>query len=134
MCAQLLDLADHLIVSHSFAQQLTNSADPVEAAKSLWSEGRAAVVITCGAEGAWFLTEGEKVQHQPAFKVKVVDTTGCGDVFHGVYAAMLARGANPAERIRFASAAAALKATQPGGQAGIPTRSAVELFLQQQTL
>jgi len=134
MSSQLLNLADHLIVSRPFAQQLTNSADPVEAAKRLWTNERTVVAITGGADGAWFLTAGGKVQHQPAFKVNVVDTTGCGDVFHGAYASMLARGADAAERIRFASAAAALKATQPGGQAGIPTRSAVELFLQQEAL
>jgi sugar/nucleoside kinase (ribokinase family) len=69
--------------------------------------------------------------HQPAFPVAVVDTTGCGDVFHGAYAASLARGVELAGRIRFASAAAAIKATRYGGQAGIPTRAAVEAFLQE---
>jgi sugar/nucleoside kinase (ribokinase family) len=54
--------------------------------------------------------------------VTVVDTTGCGDVFHGAYAAGLSRGLALPERIRFASAAAALKARGRGGQAGIPTR------------
>jgi len=34
-----------------------------------------------------------------------------------------------AERVRLASAAAALKATRKGGQAGIPTRRTVEAFL-----
>jgi sugar/nucleoside kinase (ribokinase family) len=33
------------------------------------------------------------------------------------------------ERIRFAAAVAALKATVPGGQAGIPRLAAVEAFL-----
>jgi len=60
-----------------------------------------------------------------------VDTTGCGDVFHGAYAAALARGLEVAASTRFASAAAALKATKYGGQAGIPTRAAVEAFLKE---
>jgi sugar/nucleoside kinase (ribokinase family) len=51
-------------------------------------------------------------------------------VFHGAYASALARGLAAKERIRFASAAAALKAMQPGGQAGIPTWPAVVQFLQ----
>jgi sulfofructose kinase len=68
-------------------------------------------------------------RYQPAFPVDVVDTTGCGDVFHGAYASALARGLDVAGRIEFASAAAALKATKPGGQSGIPTRPAVEAFI-----
>jgi len=61
--------------------------------------------------------------------VDVVDTTGCGDVFHGAYAAALAEGRDLADRVGFASAAAALKATRAGGQAGIPPRTVVETFL-----
>lgn len=70
------------------------------------------------------------VQHQPAFRVRTVDTTGCGDLFQGAYAAALALGATLSERVRLARAAAALKATQPGGQRGIPTRNQVDEFLQ----
>ena len=32
------------------------------------------------------------MQHGPAIEATVVDTTGCGDVFHGAYAATLAAG------------------------------------------
>ena len=130
---ELLGLVDHLILSQSFAQKLTGTSEPAEAAKLLWTKERKVVVVTCGAEGCWYLAGGEQVKHQPAFKVKALDTTGCGDVFHGAYASTLARGVDLPERIRFASAAAALKTTRPGGQAGIPTRSAVESFLKGQT-
>lgn len=58
----------------------------------------------------------------------VVDTTGCGDVFHGAYAAAFTRGLPAQARIRYA-AAAALKATRPGPQSGIPTRAEVEALL-----
>jgi sulfofructose kinase len=60
--------------------------------------------------------------------VDVVDTNGCGDVFHGVYAAGLAEGMKAAQRIRFAAGVAALKATRAGGQAGIPSRADAEAF------
>ena len=87
--------------------------------------------MTCGAAGSWYRDEAGPPRHQPAFPVSVVDTTGCGDVFHGAYAAALARGLDLAARVRFAAAAAALKATRAGGQAGIPTRAATEAFLQE---
>ena len=66
----------------------------------------------------------------PAFSVNVVDTTGCGDVFHGAYTLAITRGMNAMESARFASAAAALCATKLGGRAGIPTSAELEQFLQ----
>ncbi|MGQ9575789.1 MAG: carbohydrate kinase family protein [Thermoguttaceae bacterium] len=127
----LLALVDHLIVSRTFAARLTGKDDPAQAAGSLRIPQRQVAVVTCGAEGCWYVAAEapEQPQHQPAFPVEVVDTTGCGDVFHGAYASGLARGLGVAERIELATAAAALKATRPGGQAGIPTRPAVEAFL-----
>jgi len=128
---ELLELVDHLIISQSFAQDLARESDPGEASKRLWTKRRKVVVVTCGVEGCWYIAEGEDQRHQPAFKVDSVDTTGCGDVFHGAYASALACGLDLPARIRFASAAAALKTTRPGGQAGIPTRALVESFLEE---
>lgn len=126
---ELIELVDHLILSVHFAQKFTGATTPAEAAQRLWSERRAVVIVTAGAQGCWFLDKKQSApQHFPAFPVKTVDTTGCGDVFHGAYASALARGLGLEERIRFASAAAALKATRAGGQSGIPTRKLVEDF------
>jgi sugar/nucleoside kinase (ribokinase family) len=83
-------------------------------------------------EGAWYVAEDGPARHQAAFAVTAVDTTGCGDVFHGAYAAALVRGQELAERVRFAAAAAALKATRRGGQTGAPTLEQVETFLRGQ--
>lgn len=127
----LLDLADHLIIGLGFASRLTGKPDPGEAARALWNDHRAAVVVTCGARGCWAVDSPDAgaLRHQPALPVAAIDTTGCGDVFHGAYASALARGEDLPYRLVFASAAAALKATRPGGQAGIPDRTAVLAFL-----
>lgn len=132
----LIELVDHLIVSESFAENLTRQTNPAEAVRALWTDLRDTVIVTGGAEGCWYLARPEpsRVRHQPAFRVPVVDTTGCGDVFHGAYASALARGLAVEERIRFASATAALKATQEGGQAGIPNRAAVDSLLSNRDL
>jgi sulfofructose kinase len=129
----LLALVDHLIVSRDFAAVLTGATDPPAAAVRLWNDRRQVVIVTAGPAGCWYLSSAQpdRPSHQPAFAVPVADTTGCGDVFHGAYASALVRGLDLLGRVRFASAAAALKATRPGGQAGIPTRSAVEAFLEE---
>jgi sugar/nucleoside kinase (ribokinase family) len=129
--ADLLAEVDHLIVSERFARERTGAADPATAAQCLWNSRRETVVVTCGPRGCWYLDRSEPNHptHFSAFPVDVVDTTGCGDVFHGAYAAALAEGLDIAKRIALASATAALKATKRGGQAGIPHRAAVEALL-----
>ncbi len=132
----LLEEVGHLVVSRRFAAELTGRSDPAAAAAALRSPARRAVVVTCGAEGAWFHDAASDAppEHCPAFPVEVVDTTGCGDVFHGAYAAALAVGADLPTRVRFAAAAAALKATRRGGQTGAPSRPAVAELLRYGTL
>lgn len=121
---------DHLVLSAALAWRLTGESDAPRAIEKLWTSARATVVLTDGARGCWCRsTEASGIHHQPAFAVDVVDTTGCGDVFHGVYAAALALGTGVQDRIHLAAAAAALKATQAGGQRGIPHLDQIREFL-----
>ncbi len=124
---EVLGLVDHLILSEEFAGRITGEPDAAQAALALWQGERAVVIVTCGANGCWSVSaEGEpKSRHHPAFVVKAADTTGCGDVFHGAYAASLAAGDSLERRIRFAAAAAAMKARHNE----IPRRAAVEELL-----
>jgi ribokinase len=128
---ELLALVDHVIVSQAFAAKLTGEQEPGQAAAKLWNAHRRVVIVTAGEAGCWYIAGGGRPLHQPAYAVKTIDTTGCGDVFHGAYASALVRGLPICDVIRFASAAAALKATARGGQAGIPTRPAVEAFMRE---
>lgn len=128
--AELLALVDHLILPRAFAAYLTGQAEPAAAVQALGSDARQLVAVTAGAEGFWYRAAGaDGIQHGPAFSVRACDTTGCGDVFHGAYAAALAWGWELHERLRFAAAAAAVKATRAGGQAGCPTHAEVDEFL-----
>jgi sugar/nucleoside kinase (ribokinase family) len=124
----LMALVDHLILSRDFAFKITGTDDPVAAARALWTPQRRMVAVTCGSEGCWYMSHQgpATARHLPALAVDVVDTTGCGDVFHGAYAAALVHGYEIPAALRFAAVTAGLKATCPGGQAGIPNRAAVE--------
>lgn len=127
-CGALLALVDHVVMSGEFASQLTGLGDPAAAARALWNASRRAVVLTLGAQGSCYTTDGAAVTHHPALQLAVVDTTGCGDVFHGAYSAMLARGADVAAAVRIATIAAGLKARKAGSQAGAPTWREIEMY------
>ena len=130
--SKLLGLVDHLILSAGFACKLTGAKHPAEAARRLWTKDRQAVIVTRGAKGCYYLASGDDTpKSMPAFKIKALNTTGCGDVFHGAYALALARNLELKGRIRFASAAAACKATQHNGQDGFPTLKIVNRLLEQ---
>ena len=62
--------------------------------------------------------------------VKVIDTLGAGDVFHGAYTYALSLGMGVSTAARFASATAALKCTRFGGRSGTPTHAEVDALLE----
>ena len=124
---ELLALVDHLIVSQDFALTWTGSDTLQEALPRLWTPQRAVVAATAGEQGCWWL-DADGLHHQPAFQVEVVDTNGCGDAFHGAWALALAQGQPVRECARIASAAAALKATQPG-LTGVPSLADILDFI-----
>ncbi len=124
---ELLALVNHLVVSETFARRITGCASPESAIRALWSKGRSVVILTCGATGCWYAESPPSPHFFPAFRVEARDTAGCGDVFHGAYVSSLARGRTLIERVKFASAAAALYASA-SREDRIPRRTEVNHF------
>lgn len=85
------------------------------------------IIMTKGAEGAWFADAKGQLQHQPAFAVTAVDTTGAGDTFNGALAAFW--GQDLATLTRIAYAASALSVTKTSAQGGMPTYKQLLAFL-----
>ena len=86
------------------------------------------VVVTRGAEGAYFTDAAGVLRHQAAYAVKPVDTTGAGDTFNGALGAFWDLGL--AEAVRRGSAAGALSVTQRGAQDSMPTLAELNAFLE----
>ncbi len=125
--------ATHVVASLRYAQSRVGECNFREAAHKLYAQyaddNKDKVVgVTAGPEGSYFVTADCEF-HQPGFQVKVVDTTGCGDVFHGAFAFGLSRDWDLRRTAQWASAVAALKARRLGGRAGIPTRKETEKFI-----
>ena len=76
--------------------------------------------MTLGAKGYVALSEGRVIE-RPAYPVEPMDTTGCGDVFHGGFIFGLLKGWNVDRCLDFAAWAAAMVSLQLGGRAGIPS-------------
>jgi len=98
--------------------------DVVAACEKLRMKGAHAVVATLGERGAVAVT-ADGATEIPAFKAKVVDTTGAGDCFVGALAARMSAGATPVEAARYASAAAACSVERLGAAPSMPTAQEV---------
>jgi sugar/nucleoside kinase (ribokinase family) len=129
--SQLLPLVDVAIVARDFAEKCTGEADPAQAAAALRRLGPGFVVITDGIRGSWIFPASGAPFHQPAYRAKpTVDTTGCGDAYHGTFLYALLKDFPLRQAAAIASAAAALNARELGGRRGLPTWPEVRAFLQ----
>lgn len=90
--------------------------------------GPSVVIFTLGSQGCVGLGP-DGFFSVPVYDVPVVDTVGCGDVFHGAYLAGILEGKSPVECARLATAVSSIKCTRIGGRAGIPNRETVETFM-----
>ena len=139
---ELLALADLVICSGEFAvsqaagrDKLISEAyseDEVEAAvRRLYAKYRPQVCgATMGVRGSMCF-DGTNLVKCPAFKVeKVVDTTGCGDLFHTGFAVRWLETHDLMACQRFGAAVSAIKCRGLSGRPpSAPTREEVETFL-----
>ncbi len=121
---ELLSLIDVAIVSERFCEQLQLS--PEATIDLLKSKGCRVGGITLGDKGLVWYADGGAVSSLPALKVppvRVVDTNGAGDVFHGayVYSYLKAPDAPWESHFRFARAASAHKIQYLGNENSLPS-------------
>jgi fructokinase len=93
------------------------------------------VLITQGAKGSLFITQGEK--HQITGKaVKPVDTTGAGDAFVGGLISYLAQNNSWSkiehirQAVKWANGCGALATTQKGAMTALPLKEELTQYLQ----
>jgi fructokinase len=122
------------------AQFLTGMSDPERSARKLRSMGPSIVVITLGAGGCYAQTAG-CVYRMRGYRVKVVDTTGCGDGFlagmlYGILRAEEDLASLPLRAVvalsEYGNAVGALTATGYGALSALPSIARVNRFIARQ--
>lgn len=130
----ILALCDYITPNETETEALTglpvtNLAEAETAAQALLARGVGAVVITLGANGAYYRDGGQSL-HQPVISAgPVVETTGAGDAFNGGLAVALSEGMPIADALRFGCATAGISVTRPGTAPSMPSRAEIAALL-----
>ncbi len=134
---KMIGLTDILRLNADEAKFFMRTRTIGAAVTRLLRQGPQLVVVTDGSRGCFFATRAAN-GHVPGFRVKAVDTTGCGDGFlagllTGVLRLRAALDQLSARDLtavcRFANAVGALVATRPGGIPAMPSKRHVQEFL-----
>ncbi|NMM43398.1 sugar kinase [Rhodospirillaceae bacterium KN72] len=123
-------MADIALPGKDDAEHLTGLSDPDAIVDFYLTLGAKVVALTLGSDGTLVATSDRR-ERIAAFPVKAVDATGAGDTFDGAFLGELLRTDDPFAAGRYANAAAALSTLGYGAVAPMPTRSAVDRFLEE---
>ncbi len=122
----LIEKVDYFICSEDFAKQYTKIETDyldIKIAKKVFTKLRKLnknnIVVTLGEKGLMYEMDGN-INYMPAFKVKAIDTTGAGDIFHGAFAYCIANRYSFEESLKISSMASAISVEIMGGQISIP--------------
>lgn len=134
----LVSRADFVKVSQEEMTFITGRESLQEGIAALREMGPEIVAVTRGHEGC-AIYNGRDYLEIPAFRVPIIDTTGCGDAFVAATLMQFVNSENDVvdmdavelERIfRFSNAAAALAATAEGAIPSLPALEEVEELLE----
>jgi len=128
LTSELIRKIDFVITSSRFPTLFTGISDREKALFELQKHTSGFLCVTLGHEGAIALVDGG-ILRVKGFELKVVDTTGAGDVFHAGFIYGLLQNWEAIEIMRFANAVAALKCCDVGGRRGIPTLEEVQRWM-----
>ncbi len=122
---RLLKLGTDCILPLGHARVISGQEGAEDTLRYLAKKTTAQLIVTDGVQGSWALTD-HGVFHQSAFAVPTVDTTGCGDAYHGAYGAALLGGLPLRSRMEFAAWVAAQVARALGGRTQLPTSGSLQ--------
>jgi sugar/nucleoside kinase (ribokinase family) len=126
---RLLPFVDYPVTSKEFPVDATGEKNLFKSLPHLQRQyGFRAVCATLGVNGA-LAWDGSRFWYAPSYKVRVVDTTGAGDLFHAAFSYGILHAWDLQRILDFACAAAGLNCETLGARGGICALSKVKELL-----
>lgn len=129
---ELAHKVKYVVCSHDFAEEISKVKidyddfdSIVEAYQALKKEFDTNIIITLESLGCFTCFNG-LYKIIPSIKVKAVDSTGAGDIFHGAFVYSLANGYDLEKAMRFSNITGALSVLKIGSRMSIPEFADVE--------
>lgn len=120
----LIKEIDYCVISEDFAKQYTKMAIDLNHPRPLFDKlseiNKNVIIVTLGHLGSLLYKDNE-IKHIKAYQADVLDTTGAGDIFHGMFAYGIHKEIPLVDTIKCASLCASLSVERYGGQTSVPT-------------
>lgn len=116
----LLGKTGKIFLNEKEAIALSGESDPLDSVIKIAGRGPNEVIVKMGAKGSLAWVEGE-IYKVEAIPVKVVDTTGAGDIFAAVYLKARKRNYSVEDCLKLANAASAIKVSRPSTVNAMPS-------------
>lgn len=122
--------ADVVVASEREASAFTGVGSLEGICAAFLEQGPKIAIVTLGDEGAVAMGRGQELVRIEATDVDVIDTMGAADVFLGAVGLGILKDWGLEKMVRFASAAAGVACTGPGGRSAIIELETLEAQLE----
>ena len=124
---ELAKMVNYTVCSKEFAETVTelkidyeNPSTLIELYQKMESIFKNNIVVTLESKGSLYKFNGQ-AKMMPSIKVKAVDSTGAGDLFHGAFTYGIAKNMPYEEIIKLSNITGALSVTKIGGRFSAPS-------------
>lgn len=123
---KLAKRVNYLVCSKEFSEnvsniKINNDEDYLKVYNYMKNEFNNEVIITLEEKGCLYSYEG-KIKIMPSLKVKAIDTTGAGDIFHGAFTYCIANNFSLEKTLKISNLTGALSVTKIGSKNSIPEK------------
>lgn len=129
----LAKMVNYVVCSKEFAEtvtdtKITDNNSIINLYKKMENIFLGKIIVTLESKGALY-KYNDQIKIMPSLKVKAVDSTGAGDIFHGAFTYAIASNYDLEKSIMISNIAGALSVTQIGSLASMPEKESIREYI-----